>query len=270
MLKENPVKFRLFFLPGFLLLLINFTYAQENEVVKYNNGFQNGAMFYRESRWQEAAAEFRRAQESAKNERDRSEALYWVIMSELSAADYGSALRDMDELEKAGSARGIDIAYHRGRAYFYLGYFEDALLQFKQYNDSAGDEMRKAAAYFWMGECLFSVGQFDKASEFYSWVITKYPASSKVEASSYRLDIIKQKKIEAELLLLLKRSHEESLKNSEDYQRKIKIYESTLIAYQKRFAELNQNNQIQETEIMKLEEISVTPQQITRVPEILN
>jgi tetratricopeptide (TPR) repeat protein len=264
MLKKIPVKSNLFFLLGFLFIPINFAYAQGNEAIKYNNSFRNGTMFYTESRWQEAAAEFRSAQESAKDEKDWSEALYWVIMSELSAADYGSALRDMDELEKSESPRGIDISYHRGRAYFYLGYFEDALLQFKQYNDSSNDEMRKAAAYFWMGECLFSIGQFDKASEFYSWVITKYPASSRVDVSSYRLDIIRQKKIEAELLMLLKQSHEESLKNSSDYQQKIKIYESTLIAYQKQLAD--QNNRIHDTDIMKQEEMPVTPQQIIHVP----
>jgi TolA-binding protein len=248
MLKKIPVKPRLFSLLGFLLLLTSFTYAQESNVFKYNTSFQNGTILYNENRWQEAAAEFRNAQESTNDKKDWSEALYWVIMSELSAADYGSALRDMDDLEKTGSGRGTDIFYHRGRAYFYLGYFEDALLQFKQYNDTANDDMRKAASYFWMGECLFSMGQFDRASEFYSWVIAKYPASSKIEASSYRLDLIKQKKIEAELLTLLKMSHEEALRNSEDYQQRIKTYESTLTAYQKRFTELNQNYQFQDTD----------------------
>jgi len=236
MLIKNTIKPHLFILAGFLFLLAGFSYAQESDAGSYNASFENGTNYYKEGRWQDAAAEFRRAQESTDDRKEWSEALYWVIMSELSAADYGSALRDMDELEKAGCERSTDIPYHRGRAYYYLGYFEDAILQFKQYNDSSNDEMRKATAYFWMGECLFSMGQLDKASEFYAWVMSKYPASSKIEACSYRLDIIKQKKIEAELLMLLKWSHEESLRTSEDYQQKIKIYESTLIAYQKRLA----------------------------------
>jgi len=139
------------------------------------------------------------------------------------------------------------MAYHRARAYYNQGYFEDALICFKRYNDSvpAGDNEaadRKAAAFFWMGECLYSMGQFGEAEKFYSWVVAKYPNSPKVEVSGYRIDLIKQKKIEAELLSLLRWSHEESLRNSEENQRKIRTYENTLNAYQRRIAELTQGS----------------------------
>jgi tetratricopeptide (TPR) repeat protein len=170
-------------------------------------------------------------------------------MAELAAADYRSALRDMDELEKAGTSRSADIVYHRARAYYYLGYYEDSIAQFKRYNDSirAADREstdRKAAAYFWMGECLYSMGQLEEAEKFYSWVLAKYPASPKVEISSYRMDLIKRKKIETELLSLLKWSHEESLRTSEENQLKIKTYENTLNAYQKRVTDLSQGSRV--------------------------
>jgi Uncharacterized protein conserved in bacteria len=170
-----------------------------------------------------------------------------VILSELALGDYGSALRDMDELDRITpkSSFARDMIYHRARAYYNQGYFEDALVSFKRYNDSivSGDSEsadRKAAAFFWMGECLFSMGQFDEAEKFYSWIVARYPNSPKIEVSGYRIDLIKQKKIEAEILSLLRWSHEESLRNSEDYQRKIRTYENTLNAYQRRIAELTQ------------------------------
>ena len=244
---RNPEKavFCLFLL-GLLLLTAEFSIAQESARL-YTGRFQNGARLYREARWQEAAAEFRYAQEIAENPDDWEQALYWVILTELASADYGSALRDMDELERfaPNSAYTRDMVYHRARAYFNNGYFEDSLVLFKRYNDSITSNDpesadRKAAAFFWMGECLYSMGQFDEAEQFYTWVISRYPESPKVEVSSYRIDLIKQKKIEIELLALLRWSHEESLRTSEEYQRRIKTYENTLNAYQRRIAELTQ------------------------------
>jgi len=94
--------------------------------------------------------------------------------------------------------------------------------------------------------------QYDDALRFYTWVIEKHPESPKKEISAYRVDLIRQKKIEAELLALLQWSHEESLKTSEDYQRRIRSYEQALNSYQRRISELStgtgQNVDIQQTD----------------------
>jgi len=230
-----------------LLLLAQGLPAQQDENSQYLQKFQEGSRFYSEMRMYEAAAQFRNAQETAKTSNDWAQATYWVILSELALGDYGSALRDMDELDRITpkSSFARDMIYHRARAYYNQGYFEDALIFFKRYNDGITSDDnesldRKAAAFFWMGECLFSMGQFNEAEKFYSWVVARYPNSPKIEVSGYRIDLIKQKKIEAEILALLRWSHEESLRNSEDYQRKIRTYENTLNAYQRRIAELTQ------------------------------
>ena len=222
-------------------------WAQQSGNSQFLAKFQEGSRSYNEMRMYEAAAQFRNAQEISKNANDWAQATYWVILTELALGDYGSAIRDMDELERTAprSSFARDMVYHRARAYYNQGYFEDALLCFKRYNDSvagSGNEAedRKAAAFFWMGECLYSMGQFGEAEKFYSWVVAKYPNSPKYEISGYRIDLIKQKKIESELLSLLRWSHEESLRNSEENQRRIRTYENTLNAYQRRIAELTQ------------------------------
>ncbi|MCL2214659.1 MAG: hypothetical protein FWC06_05545 [Treponema sp.] len=230
-----------------LLVLISgvFSYAQESGIDQYARRYQNGILFYQMSRWQEAAIEFRRAQEIAANINDWSQALYWVILSQMAYSDFGSALLDMAELERRApnSVYARDIIYHRARVYYIQGFFEEALQLFNRYNVSTSDadresSDRRAAAFFWMGECLYSMGQYDEAEKFYAWVIGRYPESPKIEASAYRLDIIKQKKIENELLALLQWSHEETLRTSEEYQRTIRTYEYTLNLYQRRIAEL--------------------------------
>jgi tetratricopeptide (TPR) repeat protein len=230
-----------------LLLLAQGLPAQQSGNSQYLLKFQEGSRSYSQTRMFEAAAHFRDAQEISRNANDWAQATYWVILTELALGDYGSAIRDMDELDRIApkSSFARDMVYHRARAYYNQGYFEDALVYFKRYNDSIASSDneaadRKAAAFFWMGECLYSMGQFNEAEKFYSWVITKYPNSPKIEVSGYRIDLIKQKKIEAELLSLLRWSHEESLRTSEDYQRRIRTYENTLNAYQRRITELTQ------------------------------
>ncbi|MCL2806054.1 MAG: hypothetical protein FWD26_08960 [Treponema sp.] len=234
---------------GFLLLP---AYSQQQS--QYTRWFQSGEQFYRLSRWHEAAVEFRRAQESAHNTNDWAAALYYVILCELAYSDYGSALRDMEQLEKNAqhTAYARDMVYHRARVYYILGFYEDALLLFNRYNASTTDADRvsadrRAAAFFWMGECLYAMSQFDEAEKFYSWVIARYPHSPKIEASVYRLDLIKQKKIEAELLALLQLSHEEALRTSEDYQKTIRTYEHALNDYQRRIIELTNSQQVTDT-----------------------
>jgi tetratricopeptide (TPR) repeat protein len=203
------------------------------------------------SRFQEAAIEFRRAQEIAVNANDKAAALYWVILSQLAYSDFGSAIRDMDELSKRApdSPYTRDMLYHRGRVYYNQGYFEEALFFLNRYNQSTTDVNRqsadrRAASFFWMGECLYSMGQLEEAEKFYAWVIARYTESPKVEAASYRIDLIKQKKIESELLALLQWSHEEALRTSEDYQKTIRTYEYTLNMYQRRIAELSNNENV--------------------------
>jgi tetratricopeptide (TPR) repeat protein len=155
------------------------------------------------------------------------------------------------------------MTYHRGRVYFNQGFFDNALILFRRYIDSVTDDDRessdrKAAAYFWTGETLFHMGRFDEAESFYGWVVTRYPGCPKYDVSTYRMDLIKQKKIEAELLALLQWSHEESLRTSEDYQRKIRTYEFTLNAYQRRITELTGGSPARQQPQVYQEEFSDT------------
>jgi tetratricopeptide (TPR) repeat protein len=221
-----------------------------NASSQYAQRLQRGVGLYRESRFREAIDELRLAQVQAANANQNSEALYWLALAELSAADYESALRDMDALERSGGNRTLDISYHRGRAYYYLGYYDEAMALLYEYATKAGTEekARISAAYYWVGECLLSLGQLDRAKDFFTVITEQYPDSVKYEASSYRLALISQKKVEAELLALIKWSHEESLKTIEEYQRRERTYDQALNAYQRQIAEHQRYSQLSEIE----------------------
>ncbi|MDR1587735.1 MAG: tetratricopeptide repeat protein [Treponema sp.] len=231
-----------------------FSFLQSQEREFRPSGFsarlQAGITLYRESRWPEAVTELRAARAEAIGPRQITEALYWLALAELSTSDYESALRNMEELEynAPDDGRRTDIAYHRGRAYYYLGYYDEAIPWFKEYVDRSSDEARKSAALYWIGECLLALGQLDRARDLFTLVVEDHPDSAKFEAASYRLDIIKQRKVERELLALLKASHEESLRSVEDFQRKERTYDQAMNAYQKRLAESVNNPRLAEME----------------------
>jgi tetratricopeptide (TPR) repeat protein len=173
--------------------------------------------------------------------------------------DYEGALRDMEDLEKSdpGNRRIPELGYHKGRVLFFLGSYDKAVILLKNYADSIPgtpdslppeDSARKSAALYWVGECLYSMGLLDRAGELFLHITESYPQSAKYEAASYRLALINQKKVEAELLSLLKWSHEESLKTMEEYERREHSYDQALIAYQKRIADMLKDTRLADLE----------------------
>jgi TolA-binding protein len=207
--------------------------------------FQAGISLYGIRQWDNAAAAFAEARDAAATDDDRAEAAYWLCVAEDAGGRFESALASLDALSHipGGAARKAEIPYLRGRSFYGLGRYNEAIPQLKSYADSvpadsADNIARKSAALYWTGECLYALGQFDKAQDVFSLIVQQYPQSVKYEASRYRIDLIDQKKIEVELLDLLNQTHEESLKTIEEYQRRERVYTQTLIAYQKRIAAL--------------------------------
>jgi tetratricopeptide (TPR) repeat protein len=196
-----------------------------------------GIALYGESRWREAVIELRRAEAEARDGKERADALYWIGLAELFAGEYDAALADMEELDRIFPGYSGELSYHKGRVLYYLGRYEEAIVLLREYADRE-EAVKKAAALYWMGECLFSLGQLDPARDLFTLIAEQYPQSAKYEASAYRLALINQKKKEAELLELLKWSHEESLKTVEDFRRREHSYDQALAAYQKRLAEM--------------------------------
>jgi tetratricopeptide (TPR) repeat protein len=165
----------------------------------------------------------------------QGEAIYWVALAGVSSGDYEQALRDLDLLERRGSRFHAEIPYHRGRCLFYLGRYEEAIANFNKHIENPNvSNADRAASYYWTGEALFAMGRLDSAADAFSTVVEKYPYSVKYDAASYRLDALTQKKVEEELLTILRWSHEESLRSLEEYQERERIYNQAIAAYEKR------------------------------------
>jgi TolA-binding protein len=180
---------------------------------------------------------------------DFYEGLYWLGLSELSAGNYADALSDFEELEKHDtlSLHSKDIPYQKGRCLYYLGRYNDAIVVLSSYAESQDDTNKKASALYWAGESLYALGNYDLALQMYETIVTQYPKSPKYPPASYRIDLIKQKKGEEELLSIIKWTHEELLKNLEDYETREKNYDQMLADYQKRIREMQGQTTNEET-----------------------
>ena len=230
------------------LLLSNNAFAQAPSA--YISRLAMGIELFSQGRLDEAVMELRRLQAEAPSREMRAEALFWISMAMLFAGEFEQSLRDMNTLEETdpGNRRLAQLPYHRGRALFHLGRYDEAIVLLMGYADSimpgpagalsAADASRMAAALYWTGACLFYMGQLDRASDMFAHIIEEFPASFKREPSSNRLAMINQRRVEAELLGLLRWSHEESLRSMEEFRRRERVYNQALIAYQRRIADM--------------------------------
>ncbi|MDR2490126.1 MAG: tetratricopeptide repeat protein [Spirochaetaceae bacterium] len=186
----------------------------------------NGIGLYEQGRWAEAVQELRRAWREADNNADKAEALFWTAIAELSNGEYENALYDLDDIRRydPSNIRLLEVPYHKGRALFYLKRYDDAIRHFEEYersirvdgrymnsiryenfdNSSAFDSMyveynKKASAIYWIGECYFSIENYDKALGYYTLIVDQYMKSHKYESSMNRIELIKQKKAMADL-----------------------------------------------------------------------
>ena len=248
----------------FLILTLPAVYlaAQQSAFTR----IQAGIDLYSQGRWHEAVLELRRGQAEAASAELRGEALYWISLSLISMGEYEEALRNMNTMELAapGTFRTQEMTYHKGRVQYLLGHYNEAIITLGSYASSlepgpsgylsGEDSSRRAAAFYWIGESLLAMGQLDLAQEIFYQITVEYPLSSKYEASVYRLAIIEHRRVEAELLALLRWSHEESLRNIEEFQRRETFYDQALSSYQRRLDALEGSSDPGYSRVMELED----------------
>jgi tetratricopeptide (TPR) repeat protein len=240
----------------------------------------NGINLYGEGRWGEAIVELRRSQGETSDLSLRAEAQFWIAMSEFSAGDYQNALHDMDEFLRIDprSRRVVEISYHKARALFYLERYNEALPLFKQYSDSIridgryvngvrmddwnsynaptdsqDDYNRKAAAIYWIGECLYALEQYDDAEAAFNTVIIQFTHSHKYEASVNRIALIKEKRIQAGLLDIVKWNQESARQGatSQTQRQRDSAYEN----YQQQLGTILGSGQINDADNMPQESV---------------
>jgi tetratricopeptide (TPR) repeat protein len=188
-----------------------------------------GIKLYRIGQWREAVAELRLSQREAADPGQVSASLYWLFLTEFAMGEYEAALRDINELQRVAPAgmRMDEIIFYKGRALYYLERPAEALPLFRSYGAflnrqaTPNIQVEKTVLAYWIGECLYALGQEDLAAVQFTQVITAYPRSEKYEAAAYRLALIEQEGIAQELLGTMSMSHAEYQEALEEYQRRL-------------------------------------------------
>jgi tetratricopeptide (TPR) repeat protein len=235
--------------------------SDENSAAAYAQ-INTGIELYGDGRWGEAIVQLRRVQQQNIVPEARAEAQFWIAMSAFAAGDYKEAIQNFDEISRIdpGNIRCADVPYHKGRAYYYLKQYNEAINLLSAYIDglrvdgrylngvrmggwnddisynTESDYNRKSAAIYWMGECFYALGDLARSEELLNIVVKEYPKSHKFEPASNRLALIKQKKIESELLDILKSVPSDEARKSSGSAEQQQTTEEAILAYKKRIA----------------------------------
>lgn len=163
------------------------------------------------------------------------QAAYWSALAFVGLKDYENADRGMKLFLDSwpASALRADGQYQQGRIAYLRKDYERSLSSFQLYLEGNPDHDLFASGLFWAGESMFQLGKLGQAEQVFRSILRDYPDGVKSEAANYRLSLIELKYREEELLKLLKWSHEESLRTTEEYQRREKTWEQAVNAYQR-------------------------------------
>ncbi|MDR2601821.1 MAG: tetratricopeptide repeat protein [Spirochaetaceae bacterium] len=215
-----PVVFAAFiFLGGFLCA------QQRSGAYNIAGRIDEGIALYEQGRFSQAVQNLRAVVRDAQSGEERAEALFWIAITELAAGEYENAIYDMDDMRRAdpSNIRVLEAPYHKGRAFFSLKRYTDAIRCFEEYEKSiridgrylnsvrydviAGaspedlqiEYNKKASAIYWIGECYYAMEDYERSLSYYSIIVEQYMKSHKYESSMNRISLIKQKKVENEL-----------------------------------------------------------------------
>ncbi len=192
----------------------------------YTSDQQQGFDAYRKNDWTSAMFFLRKAGSSTTGY--DSETLYMLVMSEMYAGEYKSALSDANLfLQKFASSRYAPyMHFQKGRALHFLGNNEDAVLVLSDFCHQNPKNELYASALYWIAECFYNEYNFDYARSLYERVVQDFPTDAKATDSRYRIEMIAQREREEKLVYLLKVTGEEKLAAREDYERQIKLYQT--------------------------------------------
>lgn len=218
-----------------------------------NTSFAQGCSAFKAGDWHSSMILLRRAVAYPAN--NTADAWYMLIVSEMYAGEYKSALADSDSFITSfpRSQYMPYIQYQRGRALFYCGEYEKSVLLLSDFCHQFPENEMYASALFWIAESFYAGYNYDEARALYERIVSEYPSDAKAPAAQYRIETIAQRTREEKLLYLLKKTGEEYLSAKEDYEKQLKMYDSSAVTGSSRkIAELQRQNSALEEEVASL------------------
>jgi len=189
------------------LVLVYFVCVVICSVFAESNDLLSGLDAYSRGDWTVAAESFERALTTMPD--DRTESLYWLVMSETSAQNYERALEYADAFLEAApeDERAAEVIYQKGRLLHVSGDYRASSETFYRFIDEYPDHPKIPSAYYWIGENLYAAGNYAESRKIFSEVVANYPQSGKVTEARYKIVLIDQQSVREELLQIANEAH---------------------------------------------------------------
>jgi len=235
---------------GFLLLLVIFSLSALTAQNVEDEPYYKGLNAFRQGEYQKAY-QFFDTQASDETSPFQGDALFWAgksLMADENLED-SSLLLDQFILKWPDSRYFEEAQYLRGRIFFLQAEYANTLDYFLRFTEDFDRSPYVPNALYWMAESLFQLGKIPEAKNAFQELLDNYPDSYKVEAARYRLSLIDLSSREAKLMELLRWSHEEFLKSSQENLETKQEYEEALKAYQQQILSLSQQENFYEIQM---------------------
>jgi TolA-binding protein len=246
--KRKVVVFYLYF------LILGIPFAGAETGFNGDSFLQEGIEAFRASDFQTALYRFREILSDPRGKMFQGDAYFWIARSYLALGSLNEASKHLEYflVHFKENPYYMEALYEKGRLLYLQNEYSASLEHFYRFLKQYPDSPYGANAYYWIGESLFALGRFREAEKVFQYVVTQFPASFRVEAARFKLEVIQLKYREEELLKLLKWSHEEYLKALEEFQKREAVYADSIKAYQRKIALLSSSDF--QGELLKLSE----------------
>ena len=176
-----------------------------------NDDLLAGLDAYSRGEWTAAVESLERVLATAEPN-DRTEALYWLVMSETSAQNYERALEYADAFLEAApeDERAAEVSYQKGRLLHLSGCYDASSENFYEFIEKYPDHPKIPSAHYWIGENFYAAGNHAEARKIFNDVVVNYPQSGKVNEARYKIVLIDQQAVREELLRMASETHSAS------------------------------------------------------------
>lgn len=239
----------------FFVLLVSTSTAETSSNTSLPPALMTGIDQFSEEFFNAAILSFRSVILDSRLSRFHGDAFFWVGKSYLAAKQYNDAEQSFAfVLDQFPDNNNIaETRYHYGRLFYLLNNPERSIQELAAFIKNYPSSPYVPNSYYWIGESLFSLGEYDTAKSMFEKVTVEYPKSYKVEAARYRASIVNFRQRETELLRLLKLSHEDTLGWAEEFQEKERAYESEILSLKRQISDVQTENVSELIEAKNLE-----------------
>lgn len=223
------------FLTVFLCLALPFLPAESS---RHSNDITDGIELFSDGQYDKAIQFLRTFLQNPPDDTQKAAAYLLLAKSYIAIGALDEAERNLEYYisNYPRAAERQEALYQKGRLLFMQEDFENSLQSLQSFLTTYPKSTFVPSAWFWIGESLYGLGRLDEAQSAYRKILTDFPSSVKVEAAQYKVSLIQLTQKEVELARLLRWSHEEFLKSTDEFRAREKTYQQAIEAYQKRLA----------------------------------